>query len=40
MDKINVRIKGGDSEEATLDLSTYYVATDYNKTPFNIDVVG
>lgn len=38
MDKIKVRIKGGDSEEATLDLSTYYVASDYTQTPFNIDV--
>lgn len=39
MDKIKVRIKGGYSEEATLDLSTHYVAIDYNQTPFNIDVV-
>lgn len=38
MDKIKVRIKGGDSEEATLDLSTYYVSSDYTQTPFNIDV--
>ena len=38
MDKIKVRIKGGDSEETTLNLSTYYVASDYTQTPFNIDV--
>lgn len=39
MDKIKVRIKGGDSEETTLDLSTYYIASDYNSTSFDIDVI-
>lgn len=50
MDKIKVRITSGEtsgdieeatleSEETTLDLSTYYVATDYNHTSFDIDVI-
>ena len=39
MDKINVRITSGDTEECTLDLSTYYVGTDFNETPFNIDAI-
>ena len=39
MDKIKIRIKGGDSEETTLDLSTYYVASDYNHTSFDIGVI-
>lgn len=39
MDKINVRITNGDREESTLDLSTYYVGTDFNQTPFNIDAI-
>ena len=39
MDKINVRITNGDREESTLELSTYYVGTDFNQTPFNIDAI-